>query len=99
MAEGLEMETAALPGAKDALPPPAPKPPDRPRARGWWPGVVALGRYLSQTEVHTYAFSVAANTILSIFPFIVMMFTVAQDVFHSPAMAREIGSILIDVLP
>lgn len=99
MTEGLEMETAAPTVAKDALPPPAPKPPDRPRARGWWPGVVALGRYLSQTEVHTYAFSVAANTILSIFPFIVMMFTVAQDVFHSPAMAREIGSILIDVLP
>ncbi|HUB17308.1 MAG TPA: YihY/virulence factor BrkB family protein [Acidobacteriaceae bacterium] len=60
---------------------------------------MALARYLSQTEVHTYAFSVAANTILSIFPFIVMMFTVAEQVFHSPAMAREIGSMLHDVLP
>jgi YihY family inner membrane protein len=60
---------------------------------------LALGRYLAQTEVHTYAFSVAANTILSIFPFIVMMFTVAQDIFHSPAMVREIGSMLHDLLP
>jgi YihY family inner membrane protein len=42
---------------------------------------------------------VAANTILSIFPFIVMMFTVAQQIFHSPAMVREIGGILRDVLP
>ena len=33
---------------------------------------------MSQTEVHTYAFSVAANTILSLFPFIVMMFTIAR---------------------
>jgi YihY family inner membrane protein len=61
--------------------------------------LVALARYLAQTEVHTYAFSVAANTILSIFPFIVMMFTVAQQLFHSPAMVKEIGGLLRDVLP
>jgi len=61
--------------------------------------LVALARYLAQTEVHTYAFSVAANTILSIFPFIVMMFTVAQQLFHSQAMVREIGGLLRDVLP
>jgi YihY family inner membrane protein len=86
-------------GGDDALPALALRPPDRPMGRGWRPVVVALVRYLSQTEAHTYAFSVAANTILSIFPFIVMMFTVAEDIFHSPAMAREIGSILRDVLP
>ena len=33
-----------------------------------WPTL----RYLTQTEVHTYAFSVAANSILSLFPLIVL---------------------------
>lgn len=61
--------------------------------------LVSLGRYLGQTEVHTYAFSVAANTILSLFPFIVMMFTVARQVFHSAAMVDVIGEMLRDLLP
>ncbi len=99
MTEGAEIQAAATAAVQDALPPPAPRPPARPRGRGWWPVLVALARYLAQTEVHTYAFSVAANTILSIFPFIVMMFTVAEKIFHSPAMVREIGGILRDILP
>jgi YihY family inner membrane protein len=99
MAEGLEIEASAAAEAKTATSLDAPKPPARPRGRGLWPIVVALARYLSQTEVHTYAFSVAANTILSIFPFIVMLFTVAQQVFHSPNMVKEIGGMLRDVLP
>ena len=90
---------AGTAGGKDALPPPAPEPPARSPARGWRALVLGLVRYLAQTEVHTYAFSVAANAILSIFPFIVMMFTVAENVFHSPAMTREISGILHDVLP
>jgi YihY family inner membrane protein len=99
MAEGPEIQPAVPAAFQDALPPGAPKPPARPRGRGWWSVIVALARYLSQTEVHTYAFSVAANTILSIFPFIVMMFTVAEKLFHSPGMVKEIGGILRDILP
>jgi len=99
MAQQVENPPAAIADGAAALPPAAPQPPARPRARGWWPILVALARYLSQTEVHTYAFSVAANTILSIFPFIVMLFTVAEKIFHSPAMTREIGGILRDILP
>jgi uncharacterized BrkB/YihY/UPF0761 family membrane protein len=78
---------------------PAPRPPERPRGRGWWPILVSLVRYLGQTEVHTYAFSVAANAILSIFPFIVMMFTIARQVFHSPMMVQVIEDMLHDLLP
>ncbi len=63
------------------------------------PILMSLARYLGQTEVHTYAFSVAANAILSLFPFIVMMYTVARRVFHSAAMAAEIGNMLHDLLP
>jgi YihY family inner membrane protein len=99
MAEKVEIQPSPLSDAPDALPPEAPQPPARPERRGWWPVLAALARYLAQTEVHTYAFSVAANTILSIFPFIVMMFTVAQRLFHSPAMVKEIGGLLRDVLP
>ena len=99
MTESAEIQAAPAVKGKPALPAAAPQPPGRPRRRGWWPILVALGRYLAQTEVHTYAFSVAANTILSIFPFIVLLFTVAQQVFHSEAMVREIGGILRDILP
>jgi len=88
----------AEPAVQSVLPP-APKPPERPRGRGWGPVFVSLVRYLGQTEVHTYAFSVAANAILSIFPFIVMMFTIARQVFHSPMMVQVIIDMLHDLLP
>ena len=59
----------------------------------------SLVRYMAQTEVHTYAFSVAANTILSLFPFIVMMFTIARLVFHSHAMESAIADMIRYFLP
>jgi YihY family inner membrane protein len=43
-------------------------------------------KYLMRTEVHTYAFSVAANAILSFFPFIVLLMTLTKRVFRSEAM-------------
>ena len=49
--------------------------------------------------MHTYAFSVAANAILSLFPFIVMMYTVARKVFHSQSMEDVIGSMVRYFLP
>ena len=55
--------------------------------------------YLTRTEVHTYAFSVAANAILSLFPFIVLLLTVTDHVFHSPNMERVIGDLLRNLLP
>ncbi len=56
-------------------------------------------RYLMQTEVHTYAFSVAANAILSFFPFIVLLLTVVRRVFRSPAMYDVVLQLLRDYLP
>jgi len=56
-------------------------------------------RYLMQTEVHTYAFSVAANSILSFFPFIVLLLTVIRRVFHSPGMYNVVLQLLRDYLP
>jgi membrane protein len=59
----------------------------------------SLIHYMTQTEVHTYAFSVAANAILSLFPFIVLMFTVARMVFHSQAMESAIADMIRYFLP
>ena len=64
------------------------------RRHGW-----STLRYLMQTEVHTYAFSVAANSILSFFPFIVLLLTVVHRVFHSPAMYNVVLQLLRDYLP
>ena len=68
-------------------------------APGLWPQVAALGRYMVRTEVHTYAFSVAANVILSLFPFIVMLLTLSRQVFHSHAMEQVVGEMMGNFLP
>src|SRR5664279_4597506 len=64
------------------------------RRYGW-----ATLRYLTQTEVHTYAFSVAAYSILSVFPLIVLVLTVVRRVFHSKQMYDVVLQLLRDFLP
>jgi membrane protein/epoxyqueuosine reductase len=94
--------TVAMPEEDDALVglPAEPKPPARlAGTAGLGEEIWSLGRYMAQTEVHTYAFSVAANTILSLFPFIVMMFTIARVVFHSHAMESAIADMIRYFLP
>ena len=56
-------------------------------------------KYLTRTEVHTYAFSVAANVILSFFPLMVLLMTVVRKIFHSAAMNSVIVQLLQDYLP
>lgn len=63
------------------------------------PLVLELLRYLSRTAVHTYAFSVAANAILSLFPFIVLMLTIAHRFMHSRQMVGVIAAMLRSLLP
>jgi YihY family inner membrane protein len=64
-----------------------------------WELLKALGHYLTKTEVHTYAFSVAAQAILSLFPFIVLLLTISQRVFHSSHMANVVGEMMSNFLP
>jgi YihY family inner membrane protein len=59
----------------------------------------ALLKYMAGTEVHTYAFSVAANAILSLFPFIVLLLTVCRRVFHSRDMEQIVGDMMRGFLP
>ncbi len=56
-------------------------------------------KYLTATEVHTYAFSVAANAILSFFPFMVLLMTLVLRVFHSHRMYEVLVQLLRDYLP
>lgn len=58
-----------------------------------------LAKYLFRTEVHTYAFSVAANALLSFFPFIVLMLVIVRKAFKSAAMRQVIEQLLKDYLP
>ncbi len=61
--------------------------------------VIALAHYMTKTEVHTYAFSVAAQVILSLFPFIVLLLTLCQRVFHSPRMVNVVVQMMTNFLP
>ncbi len=60
-----------------------------------WPTI----KYLTRTDVHTFAFSVAANAILSFFPFVILLLTLSRRVFHSQEMFDVIINLLRDYLP
>jgi YihY family inner membrane protein len=63
-------------------------------------GGKALIVYLLDSEVHTFAFSVAANAILSFIPFIVLLYTLRDTVFHhSEMMWRVINDMVIYFIP
>jgi membrane protein len=59
----------------------------------------ALARYMARSDVHTYAFSVAANAILSLFPFIVLLLTLCRRVFHSSVMEGVVADMMRSFLP
>lgn len=65
----------------------------------WRQEGTALVRYLLDSEVHTFAFSVAANAILSFIPFIVLLYTLARSVFHSKVMVTVISEMVVYFLP
>jgi membrane protein/epoxyqueuosine reductase len=59
----------------------------------------SVGSYLLDSEVHTYAFSVAANAIISFIPFIVLLYTLSRSVFHSEMMVQVVGEMIHYFLP
>ena len=77
----------------------APGPPQRSRRRRSSGMVVSTVKYLLRTDVHTFAFSVAANSILSFFPFVVLLMTLIRRVFHSRVMYDVVVELLRDYLP
>ena len=93
-------DKAVVPDPADAKPPPKPLDEVKPVVAGYGLGaqIVALARYMARTEVHTYAFSVAANVILSLFPFIVLLLTISR-LFHSHALEAVMGDMVKTFLP
>jgi YihY family inner membrane protein len=65
----------------------------------WRKDGTALVRYLLDSEVHTYAFSVAANAILSFIPFIVLLYTLSRSFFHSAMMVSVVSDMVHYFLP
>src|ERR1700687_567190 len=64
------------------------------------PGLVlSTIKYLMRTDVHPFAFSVACNSILSFFPFVVLLMTLIRRVFHSRVMYDVVVELLRDYLP
>jgi membrane protein len=59
----------------------------------------STAHYLLRTEVHTFAFSVAANAILSFFPFLLLLMSLIRYVFHSRLMYLVVESLLRDYIP
>jgi YihY family inner membrane protein len=65
----------------------------------WRKSGMAVADYLLDAEVHTYAFSVAANAIISFIPLIVLLYTLAISVFRSSEMVGVVNKIVEEFLP
>jgi membrane protein len=89
-----DQATAPVEAHKDAQPHPRGLKPKRSSGL-----VLSTAKYLLRTDVHTFAFSVAANSILSFFPFVVLLMTLVRRVFHSRVMYEVIVELLRDYLP
>jgi membrane protein len=61
--------------------------------------LLSTAKYLTRTEVHTFAFSVAANAVLSFFPFVMLLMVLIRRVFHSRVMFEVVVELLRDYLP
>ena len=76
-----------------------PQPATRSKWYRWRKDGTALVTYLLDSEVHTFAFSVAANAILSFIPFIVLLYTLSRSVFHSTMMINVINAMVYYFFP
>jgi membrane protein len=56
-------------------------------------------RYWMETEVHVYAFSIAANVLLSFFPFLIVMISICRNILHWRAAEHAILSAVMDLFP
>jgi membrane protein/epoxyqueuosine reductase len=65
----------------------------------WRKSGMAIVDYLLDAEVHTFAFSVAANAIISFIPLIVLLYTIALSIFHSQEMVNVVNKIVEEFLP
>src|SRR5215813_11737875 len=62
-------------------------------------GLAPTLRYWMQTEVHVYAFSVAANVLLSFYPFLIVAMSVSRLLFSEQTTISAIQLALRDYFP
>jgi uncharacterized BrkB/YihY/UPF0761 family membrane protein len=70
--------------------------------RNWkalWASIRPTVNFLMETEVHVYAFAVAANVLLSFFPFLVVMILVCRSFLHWEGAVRAIYFAVNDYFP
>jgi membrane protein len=89
-------------GAVDVVDTPSVPPQIAPQLSKWYrlrQDGTAMVKYLLDSEVHTFAFSVAANAILSFIPFVALLYTLSLTVFHSTSMAGVVRDLVGDYFP
>ncbi len=64
-----------------------------------WDSVKQTGRYLMETEVHVYGFSIAANVLLAFMPFLVVIASLCRHVFGLPAAEQALYFAIRDLFP
>lgn len=72
------------------------------RVHSWealWSSIWPSLRFLFQTEVHVYSFAVAANILISFFPFLVAMILLCRSAFHWQAAVDVIIHTVNDYFP
>ena len=75
---------------------------EKPPSHGRGSVVAAFGptlRYWMQTEVHVYAFSIAANVLLSFFPFLIVCVSLGGVVFNQQSVVNALDLALRDFFP
>jgi membrane protein len=65
----------------------------------FWRACVPTFHYLMDTEVHVYGFSIAANVLLSMYPFLIVLVSVCRYVLHWNAAEDAIFFALRDYFP
>src|SRR5947207_1092495 len=70
-----------------------------PKVLALWERWVPSLRFLLLTEVHVYAFAIAANVLLSFVPFCVLLLVLCKSVLHSTAARDAVLVMLRDGLP
>ena len=62
-------------------------------------GLAHTLRYWMETEVHVFGFSIAANVLLSFFPFLIVILSLMRGVFGLDGAATAIDVMLADYFP
>jgi len=77
------------------------QPPSQPvhRPRIDWRAALPTVRYWSQTEVHVYAFSIAANVLLSFYPMLLVLTSVCSRLLHWKSAVDAVYFALNDYFP